>query len=145
MTIHFLHVGIGVKDLDASVKFYTEVMGMDLGIDAYHKGEAVSQVVGVKDAEVKVRWVTDDTHKLELIEYQNKDASKNQTIYGGQDGLGIIHIGFIVDNVDDMYQKIKVLGYEFYSAPKVTRENGPKIAFFKGPDNVIIELYEKAQ
>ena len=34
--------------------------------------------------------------------------------------------------------------YEFNSPPMVTRENGPKIAFFRGPDNVIIELYQKA-
>jgi hypothetical protein len=25
----------------------------------------------------------------------------------------------------------------------VARENGPKITYFKGPDNVIIEIFEK--
>jgi len=27
----------------------------------------------------------------------------------------------------------------------VTREDGPKICYFRGPDNVIIELYEVVQ
>ena len=144
MTINFLHIGISVKNLDTSVRFYTEVMGMDLGNEAYHKGNLISQVVGVKDTEVAVRYVTDDMHKLELIEYKNKDEAKKQTVYSGQENPGIVHIAYVVDDVDRMFQEIKALGYEFYSAPMVTRENGPKITFFKGPDNVIIELYEKA-
>ena len=79
-----------------------------------------------------------------LIEYKNKDEAKKQTVYRGQENPGIVHIAYVVDDVDRMFQEIKALGYEFYSAPMVTRENGPKITFFKGPDNVIIELYEKA-
>ncbi|MCP4403436.1 MAG: hypothetical protein GY801_39780 [bacterium] len=143
MTNSFLHVGISVRDLAASAKFYTEVMGMEKGIEVYHKGERVSKVVGVQDAEVAVCYVTNDRHKLELIEYKRKDEAKQHHAYKPQEEPGITHIAFIVENVDEMYRKIKALGYEFNSPPMVTRENGPKIAFFNGPDNVIIEIYQK--
>lgn len=144
MTNSFLHVGISVRDLAASVKFYTEVMGMEKGVAAYHKGEIISRVVSVEDAEVDVCYVTNGQHKLELIEYKRKDKAKQNQTYKPQDDPGLTHIAFIVENVDEMYCKIKALGYEFNSAPMVTRENGPKIAFFKGPDNVMIEIYQKA-
>ena len=144
MVSDYLHVGISVRNLDESVKFYTEVLGMEEGIRVSHKGETISRVVAVEDAEVDVCYVTSGIHRLELIEYKNKDQAKLNTAYQSQDDPGLVHIAFIVDDIDEIYQKIRDLGYDFNSAPMVTRENGPKIAFFKGPDNVIIELYQKA-
>jgi catechol 2,3-dioxygenase-like lactoylglutathione lyase family enzyme len=144
MVKDYLHVGISVRNLDESVQFYTEVMGMEEGIRVSHKGETISKVVAVEAAEVDVCYVTKGIHRLELIEYKNKDDAKLNTAYQSQDDPGLVHIAFIVDDVDETYQTIKGLGYEFNSPPMVTRENGPKIAFFRGPDNVIIELYQKA-
>ena len=118
---------------------------MEEGIRVSHKGDTISRVVAVEDAEVDVCYVMKGNHRLELIEYKNKDRAKLNTTYKSQDDPGLVHIAFIVDNVDETYQKIKNLGYKFNSPPMVTRENGPKIAFFRGPDNVIIELYQKAE
>ena len=144
MVNDYLHVGISVRDLDESVQFYTEVLGMEEGIRVSHKGETISRVVAVENTEVDVCYVTKGKHRLELIEYKNKDKAKHSYTYKSQDDPGLVHIAFIVDDVDETYQKIKDLGYEFNSPPMVTRENGPRIAFFRGPDNVIIELYQKA-
>jgi catechol 2,3-dioxygenase-like lactoylglutathione lyase family enzyme len=145
MATDYLHVGISVRNLDQSVQFYTEVLGMEEGIRVSHKGETISRVVAVEDAQVDVCYVTKGNHRLELIEYKNKDQAKLNTAYKSQDDPGLVHIAFIVDDVEAAYQKIKNLGYLFNSPPMVTRENGPKIAFFRGPDNVIIELYQKAE
>ena len=118
---------------------------MEEGIRVSHKGGTISRVVDVEDAHVDVCYVIKGNHRLELIEYKNKDQAKLNTTYKSQDDPGLVHIAFIVDDVDATYQKIKNMGYEFNSPPMVTRENGPKIAFFRGPDNVIIELYQKAE
>ena len=145
MTIDYLHIGISVRNLDKSVQFYTEVLGMEEGIRVSHKGDTISRVVDVEDAHVDVCYVIKGNHRLELIEYKNKDQAKLNTTYKSQDDPGLVHIAFIVDDIEATYQKIKNMGYEFNSPPLVTRENGPKISFFRGPDNVIIELYQKAE
>ncbi len=143
MVNNFLHVGISVFDLEESVKFYTEVMGMDSDYEAYHKSDAISSVVGVKDAEANVKVVKKGSIKLELIDYGNEEKKQQeQSKHKDQDSLGLIHVAFAVDDVDEEYERIKALGYEFNSEPTVTRPDGPRIAYFRGPDNVVIELYQ---
>lgn len=140
MIQEFVHVGISVFDLEKSVRFYTEVIGMEIDYRAKHRGEKISRVVDVKDAELDVCVVKKDNVRIELIDYGN--AAKKKVEYKDQDSPGLIHLAFKVADVDEVYRKLKQMGYGFNSEPMVTRENGPKICYFRGPDNVIMELYE---
>jgi catechol 2,3-dioxygenase-like lactoylglutathione lyase family enzyme len=135
------HVSVSVFNLEKSVYFYTEVMGMEIDYRAYHEGDKISEVAGVDNAVLDICVVKKGPCSIELIEYKNK--AKLQKEYKPQNEPGLIHISFFVSDVDKEYEKINSLGYESNSLPMVTRENGPKICYFKGPDNVIIELYEK--
>lgn len=134
------HVGLSVANLENSVKFYTEVLGMEIEYRAYHEGKPISEVVGVEHAVLRICMVMKGECKIELIEYDTRLETRD---HKKQNGPGLIHISFEVDDVDEIYKKIRSLGYEFYSSPMITRPNGPKICYFKGPDSVIIELYEK--
>ncbi len=134
------HVGLSVVNLEKSVKFYTEVLGMEIDYRAYHEGKPISDVVGVKKANLQVCVVRKGDCKIELIEYGNRVDPKG---HKRQNEPGLIHISFEVDDVDEVYQTVRDLGYEFYSQPMVTRPGGPRICYFKGPDDVTMELYEK--
>jgi glyoxylase I family protein len=140
MVQNFVHVGISVFDLEKSVRFYTEVMGMEVDYRAYHMGEKISRVVGLQDAELNICVVKKNDVRIELIDYGNQ--VKKLPEYKDQDSPGLIHISFMVADVDAEYRRLKSMGFEFNSEPMVTRENGPKICYFRGPDNVIMELYE---
>lgn len=142
MIKEFLHIGISVKDLEESVKFYTEVMQMDLDYRTKNKGDIISRIVDVEDADLDVAVVIKSNLRIELLDYKNTEKKKN-TAYPAQDQPGLVHISFLVDDVDKEYARIKSLGFEFNSPPMVARENGPKITYFKGPDNVVIEIFEK--
>jgi catechol 2,3-dioxygenase-like lactoylglutathione lyase family enzyme len=134
------HVGLSVVNLEKSVKFYTEVLGMEIDYEAYHEGKPISDVVGVENVRLKICVVKKGMCKIELIEYGRQvDAQGHKK----QNEPGLIHISFAVDDVEEFYEKVESLGYEFYSHPMVTRPNGPKICYFKGPDDVTLELYEK--
>jgi catechol 2,3-dioxygenase-like lactoylglutathione lyase family enzyme len=138
----FLHTGIGVKDLEESVRFYTEVMGMEEEYRTHNSGEKISRIVGVENADIDVCVVRRNNVKIELLDYKNNDLKK-QNSHIRQDEPGLIHLAFLVDDVDKEYERIKALGFKFNAPPMVARENGPKITYFKGPDNVIIEIFEK--
>ncbi len=142
MVKEFLHVGIGVKDLEKSVKFYTEVMGMEEEYRTHNEGEKISRIVGVKDVNMDVCVVKKNNVKIELLDYKN-NGLKKQNKHIGQAEPGLIHLAFLVDDVDKEYERITSLGFGFNAPPMVARENGPKITYFKGPDNVVIEIFEK--
>ena len=114
---------------------------MEIDYRAYHEGDKISEVVGVNKAVLDICVVKKGPCRIELIEYKNKVKPSKE--YKRQNEAGLIHISFAVTDVDEQYKKIHLLGYEFFSPPMITREKGPKICYFKGPDNVIIELYEK--
>jgi catechol 2,3-dioxygenase-like lactoylglutathione lyase family enzyme len=139
----FLHVGISVIDLEKSVKFYTDVMQMDLEYRTKNKGEIISRIVDVENVDMDVAVVRKGSLRIELLDYKNPEKKKSRT-YPAQDQPGLVHISFLVDDVQKEYEKIKAMGFEFNAPPMVARDNGPKIAYFKGADNVVIELFEKA-
>jgi catechol 2,3-dioxygenase-like lactoylglutathione lyase family enzyme len=138
----FLHVGVGVKDLEASARFYTEVMEMEEEYRSHNEGEKISRIVGVENAFLDVVMLTKSNLRIELLAYKTADQNERES-YIKQDAIGLTHLAFLVDDVDKEYERIKGLGYQFNAPPMVARENGPKITYFKGPDNVIIEIYQK--
>jgi catechol 2,3-dioxygenase-like lactoylglutathione lyase family enzyme len=139
---NFLHVAIGVKSIDESVRFYTEVMGMAVDSRAYHKGDDPSRISGVENAELKVCVLKKGEVRIELVDYVRKDLPTGSV---KQNQTGLVHICFLVSDIEREYEKISALGYRFNSPPLQSRENGPVVCYFHGPDNVTIELYQPAQ
>ena len=142
MNTEFLHVGISVRDLDKTVLFFRDVMGMEEEYRTINEGDRISRVVGVDNAYMDVCVLRKGAVRIELLEYNNEQA-KSKKNYKPQDEPGLVHIAFLVDDVEREYKRLKALGFEGYAPPMVARENGPKITYIKGPDNVIIELFQK--
>lgn len=142
MVKSFLHVGVGVKDLEESVRFYTEVMEMEEEYRSHNEGEKIARVVDVENVDMDVCMLTKNNVRIELLAYKSTNRN-DQESHIKQNAIGLIHLAFLVDDVDKEYERIKALGYRFNAPPMVARENGPKITYFKGPDNVIIEIFQK--
>ena len=122
----FLHTMIRVKDIDASLKFYTEVLDMELD----------------KKKRLDDCWLyflndKEGTCQIEL-------TYNDETPEGGYEiGSGFGHFAFSVESLDDFSAKIENLGYEYLYEPFDLNGKGTKIAFIKDPDGYEIELIEK--
>jgi catechol 2,3-dioxygenase-like lactoylglutathione lyase family enzyme len=57
--------------------------------------------------------------------------------------LGLDHFGLRVNNLDDTAAELKRRGCEFAIEPRTVRP-GLRIAYVRGPENVRIELVERA-
>jgi lactoylglutathione lyase len=126
--MRILHTMLRVSDLNRSIQFYTEVLGMRLlRRQEYPRGEYTLAFVGYGDE--KDSSVIEFTYNWGVSEYELGDA------FG--------HISIEVDDVYAAAERIRNRG------GKVIREPGPMnagstvVAFFEDPDGYQIELIAK--
>lgn len=128
--MRLLHTMLRVVDLEASLRFYTEVLGMKLlRKKDYEGGRFTLAFVGYGDES--------DTAVLELT--HNWDTKS----YDLGDAYGHIAIG--TDDIAATVEKVRAAG------GKVTREPGPMkhgttvIAFVEDPSGYKVELIERRE
>jgi methylmalonyl-CoA epimerase len=128
------HVGIITSDLEKSVKFYTGVLGF-----------SIATKMEMEEAGLSVVFVEKAGSKIELMEYRGRNAprrSKGVEIAIGGHSIPINdHITFSVENIEDTVTGFKEKGVVFNLEP-MELEGGMKLASFKDPDGVLIELIE---
>jgi lactoylglutathione lyase len=129
MTVRMLHTMLRVGDLDRSIEFYTNILGMRLlRRKDYPGGKFTLAFVGYGDEA--------DHTVIELT--HNWDTSSYDL------GNGFGHIALAVENAAAACEAIRQQG------GKVVREAGPMqhgttiIAFVEDPDGYRIELIERS-
>ncbi len=124
----FLHTMIRVKNIEESLKFYTEVLNMKFD----HKKR-------LEDCWLYFLTDEDNTCQIELT--VNDSIPED----GYKVGSGFGHFAFSVESLDAFTAKIAKLGYEYLYPPFDLNGKGTKIAFIVDPDGYEIELIEKVQ
>ncbi len=139
------HTGFVVEEMDRSVKFYTEGVGLSIDADMDLSGYGLEQVVGYKDARIRaVMLKTHDGQILELLQYiEPKGEPREESQQYPRHLIGAAHLGFMVDDADDSFKKCIALGGQQLN-PVVQVLDGLKACYLQDPDGNWIELVEDA-
>ena len=141
------HVGITVEDLDASIRFYHDVLGLDFANEPspWFDGPALGPAVGVPGAALRqVSLQLGDT-VLELLEYRSPPSETTEPLKSNN--LGASHVAFLVDDIAATKAELEAKGIEFYSDVNVVDEGvlaGWRWVYFQDPDGYPLELVEVA-
>jgi catechol 2,3-dioxygenase-like lactoylglutathione lyase family enzyme len=141
------HVGITVKDLEASIHFYHDVLGLEFSNEPspWFEGEGLGKAVGVPGAALRqVSLLLGDT-MLELLEYRSPPSETTRPL--ASNSLGASHIGFLVDDINAKKAELEAKGIEFYSDINAVDEGvlaGWRWVYFEDPDGYPLELVEVA-
>jgi lactoylglutathione lyase len=119
-----LHTRYRVNDLERTVKFYREVLG--LAEVRRHKSSRGSELVFMKAPE------SEET--IELCHYPASGTVQVQA--------DLTHLAFEVDSLEDFGKHIAALGYSYSDGPHL-RPDGGGIAFVDAPEGYEIELIQK--
>jgi lactoylglutathione lyase len=123
-----LHTMLRVKDFDATLRFYVDILGMKV-FDKIEITErrATAMFVGFEGLEAGAC--------LELIHpWDSKGAFTPGTGYG--------HVSVGVPDLLATFAKLESVGTEVIQSPGVVTEGAPFCAFVKDPDGYAVEIVQ---
>ncbi|HTT73469.1 MAG TPA: VOC family protein [Thermoplasmata archaeon] len=125
--MRFLHTSITVRRMDESLAFYTEVLGLEFerrrSIPENH-----AEIAFVKDPESGAR--------IELTHWDGRETFEA--------GEQLDHLAFEVADLDRFLLKVRTQGVRVAKEPYRLSGGSSRIAFILDPNDVWIELIERA-
>ena len=142
MTIKAIrHTGIVVSDMQASLRFYRDLLGMEVWADFKDDSQMVQDVTGVTEANLwMIKLKAADGVSIELLQY----LSHPQPVPAPRRAcdVGCNHVALQVDDLDALHEKLVAEGIEFNVAPTISSEGFAKITYCRDPEGVLVELVE---
>lgn len=140
-TLH--HIAISVSDIDRALTFYRDTLGFEVDWDMDHRsGEALSKVVGLSDADMRIVMMMGYGFRVELFKYYNPtgegSAAKRMCDFG------YTHFALSVKGIHEIYDRLVKEGVQFNCPPQDVRP-GVCATYMKDPEGNTIELVEYSE
>lgn len=126
------HIGIAVSDLDSTLGFYVDTLGLKC-----------THVEEVSDQKVKIAFIPAGDVNLELVQATDPESAVARFIE--RKGEGIQHIALLVDDIEKELDNLKEKGIALIDEKPRKGAHGAKIAFLhpKSANGVLLELCER--
>lgn len=141
MAIQLQNVGIAVRDLEATIAFFTDLGLTELGRDTV-SGEWADTAVGLDGNHAKIAMLQtpDGNGHLELFEYIHPDAIEPKPTEPNV--IGMHRVAFSVDDIDQALET--AAKHDCYPLRGVgTYEDVYKLAYVRGPSGIIVMFAEE--
>ena len=141
MAIRLENVGIAVRDLEATIAFFTD-LGLTVLGRATVEGEWADTAVGLdgNHARIAMLQTPDGNGRLELFEYINPDAIETQPTRPNE--IGMHRVAFSVDDIDEALQIAARHGCHPLRGV-ATYEDIYKLTYVRGPSGIIVMLAQE--
>ena len=143
------HVGFVVGDLDASIRFYRDGLGLVLRHRQLQHNPYTRTLVGYPDALLEVAQFNlaegdapASGHILELVSYTQPASGAADP---ERNTLGVGHLAFTVDNIHEFSLRLRSFGAELVSEPvriSAGINEGGWTVYLRDPDGVNLELVQ---
>lgn len=134
------HYGVTVSDLEASLAFYRDRLGMEVVDRLSFDSDAFGRFVGVEDVDVEIVFLDADGCLYELLEYRSPPGG-NLNEGASNNDVGAAHFCLEVEDLGSVYDDLRG-DTEFVSEPQEL-STGATVAYAKDPDGNVIEFVEE--
>lgn len=138
------NVGLRVADIDTSLEFYRDLMGLTVKFASpWLDREDLLSVGGTAGGTMRMAalLLPGMGGTLNLVEFAGLERQVNRSL---PHDPGTMHLSLKVDDLDSWIERLHVAGHEPIAEPR-TISGGPgdaTIAFFVDPDGFYVELVE---
>jgi catechol 2,3-dioxygenase-like lactoylglutathione lyase family enzyme len=138
------HVGFVVTNLDESLKFYSDILGLKIYRRHRETGDFIDSLTGMKNVTLEwVKLIIPSGGLIELLQYHSHPQVNNSL---GQvfpsNRLGCSHVALTVSSLSKLYIDLIEAGYTCESEPLIAPGGKAKILYCHDPDGAILELIE---
>lgn len=140
------HAGITVADMDRTLAFYRDILGLTVFRDMIRSGPTLAGIVGYPNARIRIAYcgVPGDTAGVELLQYLEPTG---EGIGGETNRPASGHVCFAVDDADEIFQRIVEAGFQPRSEAPVQVTEGPntgaKAFYVRDPDGFTVEFIQR--
>jgi len=138
------HTGLVVRDLEKSLLFYRDILGLDTVKRAVEQGDFIDNLVGING--VVLEWVklrSPDGMLVELLQYQSHPDAGDRPLPLPSNRLGCSHLAFTVNDLAALHLYLIENGYHCNSLPLDSPDGAVKVLYCHDPDGIIVELVEE--
>ena len=140
MSIRVNHTGISVADMERSLAFYEDILGLERVFDSQVDDiPDLNAVVGMEAARGRVVWLVAGDTMIELWQWDQPAGRDLPRDYRPAD-RGVTHFALQVDDVDELYRRVVDGGFHANTHPLDLSMH--KTTYIRGPDSEIIEILE---
>ena len=139
------HHGFTVSDLDRSVEFYTNFLGLEVvRISERSNLPSYDHILGFEDVHLNMALLKQPgtDFLLELFQYLSPPSTTREQ---KNNFVGSSHVAFEVDNVDATYKAMCDAGYGAINPPIDIDRDGQTVAravYALDPDGISVELFQ---
>lgn len=141
------HVGITVRDLDESIYFYHDVLGLEIVTEPspWLEGPELEAGMAIPGASFRMVCLLAPGIMVELFEYRSPPSETTQLL--SPQSFGASHVGFAVDDIRQRKAELERKGVRFLTDVNEVEEGmyaGWRYVYFVDPDGYRLELLEIA-
>jgi len=134
------HIGIVVNNMENSLKFYQDLLGLKIIKDMDEQGGYINNMLsldGVQVRTVKLSAGMGNT-LIELLDFKSHNDNEIRNFYT----IGASHVALTVDNLEELYKTLSKNNVKFNAPPQKSPDGLVKVTFCNDPDGTPIELVE---
>jgi lactoylglutathione lyase len=139
------HGGVTVSDMDASLRFYRDGLGLEVEFDKILDGPYLPVVLDLRFDHIRAVYLrVPGGLFIELLEYHGIErlpAESRPCDYGAG------HICLFVEGIDDIVERLHAAGFRARSTAPVDITQGPnkgaRSIYMLDPDGYRVELFQK--
>lgn len=136
------HVGVVVSDMEASLRFYRDLLGLTVVRDLEETGTYANTLLALEGVRVHtVKLAAEQGPTLvELLQFRShpRTASPGREICS----IGVTHFALTVSDLDEVYRRLTEVRVPFLAPPQRSPDGYARVTCCRDPDGTLIELVE---
>lgn len=148
MVERIYHVGLTVSDLDRSIAFYRDILGLEFQGEIFMAGEETDRLFRMKDTKARVAYLNGskamEAPPIELIQFVDNKVKK---VKGNLFTTSISEVCFYTDDIERVYNSLIENHVECLSEPqyfdfRANKLGESKAFYFRDPDGIVLEMMQ---